>query len=135
MIDPLDEDYDTDFEECIDWQLTYRSSGRSRQVLIDWLTARPQDSSIISGEIIEFLQTRRDFLDDDKTPLSTLSKEDIYSLFKTGNYLGFGKIEGWDTMPYKLKIYEISKLFSEYEGKEGSIQKIIHEQKSRQKHR
>jgi hypothetical protein len=135
MIDPHDEDYDADLEECIDWQLTYRSSGRSRQVLIDWLTARPQDSLIISGEIIEFLQTRRDFLDDDKTPLSTLSKEDIYSLFKTGNYLGFRKIEGWDTMPYKLKIYEISKLFSEYEGKEGSIRKIIHEQKSRQRHR
>lgn len=135
MIGPHDEDYDADLEECIDWQLTYRSSGRSRQVLIDWLTARPQDSSIISGEIIEFLQTRRDFLDDDKTPLSTLSKEDIYSLFKTGNYLGFRKIEGWDTMPYKLKIYEISKLFSEYEGKEGSIRKIIHEQKSRQRHR
>ena len=135
MIDPHDEDYDADLEECIDWQLTYRSSGRSRQVLIDWLAARPQDSSIISSEIIEFLQTRRGFLDDDKTPLSTLSKEDIYSLFKTGNYLGFRKIEGWDTMPYKLKIYEISKLFSEYEGKEGSIRKIIHEQKSIQGHR
>ena len=123
---------DPDLEDCIDWQLAYLSSGRSRQVLIDWLTARPRDSSIITGEIIEFLQTRRDYLDGDKTPLSTLTKEDIYSLFQTGNYLGFGKIEGWDTMSYKMKIYEISRLFSEYEGKEASIRKIIHEQKTKQ---
>jgi len=131
MNDPYYEDYDADFEECIDWQLDFLSSGRSRQVLIDWLTARPQDASFLINEIIEFLGMSRDYLDQDKSPLSTIRKEEIYSLFQTGDYLGFGEIEGWDAMPYKVKIYEISKLFLEYEGKEGSISKIIHQQKSR----
>ena len=127
MNDPYYEDYDADSEECIDWQSDYLQSGRRRDVLIKWLTARPMDASIVTADIVEFLQSRQERLE--KEPLRKIMKEDIYAMFATGDFLGFGKIEGWESFSSKQKINEIAKAFPEYLGNESGLENIISEQK------
>ncbi len=121
-------DYDANTEECFDWQFEYLSQGRSRAVLIAWLAARPQDANIMVGEILKFLQTERKFLEKDRNPLGELQKEEIYKMYTTGDFGGFGQIEGWDALASKQKVYEISKAYPEYRGKESRIWNIISEQ-------
>lgn len=127
MNDPYDEDYDADLEECLDWQYGYLESGRRRDVLIKWLTARPMDASIVTEDIVKFLQSRRERLT--KEPLRELMKEDIYAMFTTGECLGFGKIEGWDCFSSKKKINEIVRFFPQFKGNESGLENIISEQK------
>jgi len=127
MNEPYYEDYDADLEECIDWQADYLGSGRRRDVLIKWLTARPMDASIVAADIVQFLQSRRERLN--KEPLRELMKEDIYAMFTTGECLGFGKIEGWDCFSSKKKINEIVRFFPQFKGNESGLENIISEQK------
>jgi|TARA_B110000908_G_scaffold62837_1_gene76336 hypothetical protein len=122
---------DGDFHECLSWQLDYLSGGRSRKVLINWLTARPQDAKLIIHDVLQFLQTSRKFLEKDRNPLGELQKEEIYKMYMTGDFMGFGKIEGWDALASKQKVYEISKTFPEYRDKESRIWNIIGEQKAK----
>ena len=111
MSGPNYEDYDADAEECINWQLNYLSQGKSRAVLIAWLTARPQDANLIVHDILKFLPTERKYLEKDQNPLGSVQKEDIYKMRQTGDFLGFGKIDGWDDFSVKQKINEIAKAF------------------------
>tara|TARA_B110000305_G_C18969348_1_gene416392 strand:- start:154 stop:561 length:408 start_codon:yes stop_codon:yes gene_type:complete len=131
MSDPNHDDYDANAEECMNWQYYYLSEGKSRQVLIAWLTARPQDANLIVGDILKFLQTERLFLEDDRKPLGSFEKQDIYNMYVNGDFMGFGKIDGWDKLLSKKKIYEISKAFPEYLGKESRLENIISEQKAK----
>ena len=85
MNDPYDEEYDADLEECLDWQYNYLESGRRRDILIKWLTARPMDASIVTEDILQFLQSRREQLN--KEPLREPMKKDIYAMFTTGECL------------------------------------------------
>ncbi|MDB9801544.1 hypothetical protein OAC01_01090 [bacterium] len=125
------EDYDANAEEYMDWHFNYLSQGRSRAVLINWLTARPQDAKLIIHDVLQFLQTSRKFLEKDRNPLGELQKEEIYKMYMTGDFMGFGKIEGWDALASKQKVYEISKTFPEYRDKESRIWNIIGEQKAK----
>jgi hypothetical protein len=77
------------------------------------------------------LQTSRKFLEKDRNPLGELQKEEIYKMYMTGDFMGFGKIEGWDALASKQKVYEISKTFPEYRDKESRIWNIIGEQKAK----
>jgi hypothetical protein len=67
MSGPNYDDYDADAEECINWQLNYLSQGKSRAVLIAWLTARPQDANLIVHDILKFLPTEQNILQKIKT--------------------------------------------------------------------
>ena len=64
------DDYDANAEECFDWQFQYLSQGRSRAVLIAWLTARPQDANLIVHDILKFLPTERKYLEKDPIRLT-----------------------------------------------------------------
>jgi hypothetical protein len=125
------EDYDANAEECFDWQFKYLSKGRSRAVLIAWLTARPQDANLIVHDILKFLPTERKYLEKDQNPLGSLQKEEIYKMRQTGDFLGFGKIDGWDDFSVKQKINEIAKAFPLYIGNESGLENIISERKNK----
>lgn len=130
MIDPHDEEYDADLEECLDWQSNYLQSGRRRDVLIKWLTARPMDASIVTADIVQFLQSRQERLE--KEPLREIMKEEIYAMFTTGDFLGcsaFGKVEGWKNLSTKMKINKIVSLYPQFKGNESGLENIISEQK------
>jgi hypothetical protein len=131
MSGPNYEDYDADAEECINWQLNYLSQGKSRAVLIAWLTARPQDANLIVHDILKFLPTERKYLEKDQNPLGSVQKEDIYKMRQTGDFLGFGKIDGWDDFSVKQKINEIAKAFPQYIGNESGLENIVSEQKNK----
>ena len=131
MSGPNYDDYDADAEECINWQLNYLSQGKSRAVLIAWLTARPQDANLIVHDILKFLPTERKYLEKDQNPLGSLQKEEIYKMRQTGDFLGFGKIEGWDDFSVKQKINEIAKAFPQYIGNESGLENIVSEQKNK----
>ena len=122
------EDYDANAEECFDWHFNYLSKGRSRAVLIAWLTARPQDANILVDEILKFLQTQRKFLKNDLNPLGLLEKQEIYNMYLNGEYNGFCKIEGWDQLASEQKVYEISKIYTQYENNVTGLWNIISEQ-------
>ena len=122
------EDYDANAEEYMDWHFNYLSQGRSRAVLINWLTARPQDAKLIIHDVLQFLQTSRKSLEKDRNPLGELQKEEIYKMYMTGDFMGFGKIEGWDELVSEQKVYKISKAYPQYAGKESRIWNIISEQ-------
>lgn len=122
-----DEGNDPDLEECIDWQVYYLISGRRRDVLIEWLTARPQDSWMVAADTVQFLQSRKMQLEQD--PLREMKKEDIYTMFMTGDVLGFGKIEGWENFSAKEKINQIANMFPEYVGNWSGLENIISDQK------
>ena len=131
MSGPNYEDYDADAEECINWQLNYLSQGKSRAVLIAWLTARPQDANLIVHDILKFLPTEQKYLEKDQNPLGSVQKEDIYKMRQTGDFLGFGKIDGWDDFSVKQKINEIAKAFPLYIGNESGLENIISERKNK----
>jgi hypothetical protein len=131
MSGPNYDDYDADAEECINWQLNYLSQGKSRAVLIAWLTARPQDANLIVHDILKFLPTERKYLEKDQNPLGSVQKEDIYKMRQTGDFLGFGKIDGWDDFSVKQKINEIAKAFPQYIGNESGLENIVSEQKNK----
>ena len=131
MSGPNYEDYDADAEECINWQLNYLSQGKSRAVLIAWLTAHPQDANLIVHDILKFLPTERKYLEKDQNPLGSVQKEDIYKMRQTGDFLGFGKIDGWDDFSVKQKINEIAKAFPQYIGNESGLENIVSEQKNK----
>ena len=131
MSDPYYDDYDANAEECFDWQFNYLSQGRSRAVLIAWLTARPQDANLIVQDILKFLPTERKYLEKDQNPLGSVQKEDIYKMRQTGDFLGFGKIDGWDDFSVKQKINEIAKAFPQYIGNESGLENIVSEQKNK----
>ena len=131
MSGPNYEDYDADAEECINWQLNYLSQGKSRAVLIAWLTARPQDANLIVHDILKFLPTERKYLEKDQNPLGSVQKEDIYKMRQTGDFLGFGKIDGWDDFSVKQTINEIAKAFPQYIGNESGLENIVSEQKNK----
>jgi len=131
MSGPNYEDYDADAEECINWQLNYLSQGKSRAVLIAWLTARPQDANLIVHDILKFLPTERKYLEKDQNPLGSVQKEEIYKMRQTGDFLGFGKIDGWDDFSVKQKINEIAKAFPQYIGNESGLENIVSEQKNK----
>jgi hypothetical protein len=131
MSGPNYDDYDADAEECINWQLNYLSQGKSRAVLIAWLTARPQDANLIVHDILKFLPTERKYLEKDQNPLGSVQKEDIYKMRQTGDSLGFGKIDGWDDFSVKQKINEIAKAFPQYIGNESGLENIVSEQKNK----
>lgn len=122
-----DEEYDADLEECIDWQRRYLTSGKRRDVLIEWLMARPQDSWMVAADIIKFLQSRKVRLEQD--PLSEMRKEDIYTMFRTGDIFGFGKVEGWENFSAKEKINKIANMFPEYSGNWSGLENIISEKR------
>ena len=103
MSDPNHDNYDANAEECMNWQYYYLSEGKSRQVLIAWLTARPQDANLIVDDILKFLQTERLFLEDDRKPLGSFEKQDIYNMYVNGDFMGFGKIDGWDKLLSKKR--------------------------------
>lgn len=126
MIDPHDE-YDADLEECLDWQTDYKISGKAREILIKWLSKRPQDAWMVADDIVQFLQSRKTRLE--KAPLEEMKKEDIYTMFKTGNLLGFGVIKGWDRFSAKQKYNEIARIFPEYLGNETGLENIVSEKK------
>ena len=50
---------------------------------------------------------------------------------QTGDFLGFGKIDGWDDFSVKQKINEIAKAFTQYIGNESGLENIISEQKNK----
>ena len=131
MSGPNYEDYDADAEECINWQLNYLSQGKSRAVLIAWLTERPQDANLIVHDILKFLPTERKYLEKDQNPLGSVQKEEIYKMRQTGDFLGFGKIDGWDDFSVKQKINEIAKAFPQYIGNESGLENIVSEQKNK----
>tara|TARA_B110000902_G_scaffold186157_1_gene210751 strand:+ start:378 stop:785 length:408 start_codon:yes stop_codon:yes gene_type:complete len=131
MSGPNYDDYDADAEECINWQLNYLSQGRSRAVLIAWLTARPEDANLIVHDILKFLPTERKYLEKDQNPLGSVQKEEIYKMRQTGDFLGFGKIDGWDDFSVKQKINEIAKAFPQYIGNESGLENIVSEQKNK----
>jgi hypothetical protein len=131
MSGPNYDDYDADAEECINWQLNYLSQGKSRAALIAWLTARPQDANLIVHDILKFLPTERKYLEKDQNPLGSVQKEDIYKMRQTGDFLGFGKIDGWDDFSVKQKINEIAKAFPQYIGNESGLENIVSEQKNK----
>jgi len=122
-----DDDYDADLEECLDWQSKYLTSGRRRDVLIEWLMDRPQDSWIVTADIIQFLQSRKVQLEQD--PLSEMGKEEIYTMFKTGDVFGFGKVEGWENFSTKEKINKIANMFPKYSKNWSGLENIISEQR------
>lgn len=124
-------DSDEDFNECLSWQLDYLSAGRSRAVLIAWLTARPQDANLIVHDILKFLPTERKYLEKDQNPLGSLQKEEAYEMRQTGDLRGFGKIDGWDDFSVKQKINEIAKAFPQYLGKESRLENILSERKNK----
>ena len=131
MSGPNYDDYDADAEECINWQLNYLSQGKSRAVLIAWLTARPQDANLIVHDILKFLPTERKYLEKDQNPLGSVQKEEIYKMRQTGDFLGFGKIDGWDDFSVKQKINEIAKAYPQYIGNESGLENIVSEQKNK----
>ena len=122
------DDYDANAEEYMDWHFNYLSQGRSRAVLIEWLTTRPHDANSLVDEILKFLQTKRKFLNTDLNPLGAAEKQTIYDMYVSGDYKGFGKIEGWDELVSEQKVYKISKAYPQYAGKESRIWNIISEQ-------
>ncbi|MDP4062097.1 hypothetical protein RBLE17_18540 [Rhodobacteraceae bacterium LE17] len=85
------------------------------------------DASIVTEDIVQFLQSRREQLN--KEPLREPMKEDIYAMFTTGECLGFGKIEDWDYFSSKKKINEIVRFFPQFKGNESGLENIISEQK------
>ena len=121
------EDYDPDLEDCIDWQVNYLTSGRRRNVLIEWLTARPQDSWMVVADTLQFLKSSKVRLEQD--PLREMKKEDIFTMFMTGDVFGFGKIEGWENFSSKEKVNQIAKVFPKYIGNWSGLENIISEQK------
>ena len=78
------EDYDANAEECFAWQFQYLSQGRSRAVLIAWLTARPQDANLIVHDILKFLPTERKYLEKDQNPLGSFKKKRSTKCVKLG---------------------------------------------------
>ena len=122
-----DEGYDADLEDCLDWQRKYLTSGKRRDVLIEWLMARPQDSWMVAADIIQFLQSRKVRLEQD--PLSEMRKEDIYTMFRTGDVFGFGKVEGWENFSTKEKINKIAIMFPEYSRNWSGLENIISEKR------
>jgi hypothetical protein len=131
MSGPNYDDYDADAEECINWHLNYLSQGRSRAVLIAWLTARPEDANLIVHDILKFLPTERKYLEKDQNPLGSVQKEEIYKMRQTGDFLGFGKIDGLDDFSVKQKINEIAKAYPQYIGNESGLENIVSEQKNK----
>lgn len=122
-----DDDYDADLEECLDWQSKYLISGRRRDVLIEWLMDRPQDSWMVTADIIQFLQSRKVQLEQD--PLSEMGKEEIYTMFKTGDVFGFGKVEGWENFSTKEKINKIANMLPKYSKNWSGLENIVSEQR------
>ncbi|MGB4113518.1 MAG: hypothetical protein WBK15_10830, partial [Yoonia sp.] len=77
------------------------------------------------------LPTERKYLEKDQNPLGSLQKEEIYKMRQTGDFLGFGKIDGWDDFSVKQKINEIAKAFPLYIGNESGLENIISERKNK----
>ena len=127
MISPINDEYDADLEECLDWQLDYNLSGKTCELLIEWLTERPQDASMVVDDILQFLQSRKTRLE--KSPLNEIRKEDIYTIFKTGNVFGFSKVEGWENFSTKEKINKIANMFPKYSKNWSGLENIISEQR------
>ena len=128
MISPINDEYDADLEECLDWQLDYNLSGKTCELLIEWLTERPQDASMVVDDILHFLQSRKTRLE--KSPLNEMKKEDIYTMFKTGDVLGFGAIRKWNILSSKQKFNAIASVFPEYLGNESGLENIVSEKKN-----
>lgn len=128
MISPINDEYDADLEECLDWQLDYKLSGKTRELLIKWLTERPQDASMVVDDILQFLQSRKTRLDN--SPLNEMKKEDIYTIFKTGNILGLQTVKGWEGLSSKQKFNAIASVFPEYLGNESGLENIVSEKKN-----
>ena len=95
------------------WEQEYIASGRSRDVLIEWLRTDPRAAKVHIDDIIEFMKaSRRKFLSQSmKGFVSQQAKDEMVNWYKTG-VDPFGEPDaGWGRLTGQQKVGRIADFY------------------------